>query len=79
MMATSEPREICKNSSRVLHENPAHIDVLTELDTAQFVNTNTAEIAGNERMLRRMFGYPKPAPTPAAKPAAPATAAPAKK
>jgi len=53
--------------------------VLTELDTAQFVNTNTAEIAGNERMLRRMFGYPKPTPTPAAKPAAPATAAPAKK
>ena len=31
------------------------------------------------RMLRRMFGYPKPTPTPAAKPAAPATAAPAKK
>jgi hypothetical protein len=64
-----------------LHENPALIDVLTELGTTQFVKTNAAEIAGNERMLRRVFGYPKPAPAPAAKPAtpAPATAAPAKK
>lgn len=49
-----------------LHENPALIDVLTELGTAQFVKTNVAEIAGNERMLRRVFGYPKQAPEPAA-------------
>ncbi|MEY3068811.1 MAG: hypothetical protein RLZZ456_510 [Pseudomonadota bacterium] len=62
-----------------LHENPALIDVLTELGTAQFVKTNVAEIAGNERMLRRVFGYPKQAPEPAAKPVAPTTATPVKK
>ncbi|MCE2869211.1 MAG: hypothetical protein LW730_05410 [Xanthomonadaceae bacterium] len=47
------------NAMLKLHENPALIDVLTELGTAQFVKTNVAEIAGNERMLRRVFGYPK--------------------
>lgn len=74
-------RTAVTNAMLKLHENPALIDVLTELGTTQFVKTNAAEIAGNERMLRRVFGYPKPAPAPAAKPAtpAPATAAPAKK
>lgn len=71
------------NAMLKLHENPALIDVLTELGTAQFVKTNAAEIAGNERMLRRVFGYPKPAPAPTVKPAAPAVpaaaAAPVKK
>lgn len=58
-----------------LHQDPNLIDVLTEIGTAQFVKTSAAEIAGNERMLRRVFGYPKTAPkaaapAPAAKPAA---------
>lgn len=56
-----------------LHQDPNLIDVLTEIGTAQFVKTSAAEIAGNERMLRRVFGYPKTAPkaaapTPAAAP-----------
>lgn len=58
-----------------LQDNPAMIDVLTELGTTRFVPTTAADIAGNERMLRRVFGYPKSAS--AAKPAAqPAAAAP---
>lgn len=77
----ADVRTAVTNAMLKLHENPALIDVLTELGTAQFVKTNAAEIAGNERMLRRVFGYPKTAPAPAAKPAAaaPATAAPVKK
>jgi hypothetical protein len=77
----ADVRTAVTNAMLKLHENPALIDVLTELGTTQFVKTNAAEIAGNERMLRRVFGYPKPAPAPAAKPAtpAPAPAAPAKK
>ena len=76
----ADVRTAVTNAMLKLHENPALIDVLTELGTAQFVKTNAAEIAGNERMLRRVFGYPKPAPAPAVKPAAPAaTAAPVKK
>lgn len=77
----ADVRTAVTNAMLKLHENPALIDVLTELGTAQFVKTNAAEIANNERMLRRVFGYPKPAQATVAKPAvtAPVTAAPAKK
>ena len=75
----ADVRTAVTNVMLKLHENPALIDMLTELGTAQFVKTNAAEIAGNERMLRRVFGYPKQAPESAAKPVAPITAAPVKK
>jgi hypothetical protein len=50
-------------------------DVLTELGTQEFVVSKASDFAGNERLLRRVFGYPKAAP---AKPVQPA-AAPVKK
>jgi ABC-type phosphate/phosphonate transport system substrate-binding protein len=58
-----------------LQDNPEMIDVLTELGTTRFVPTTKAEIAGNERMLRRVFGYPKTTVAPAAKPAPAAASA----
>lgn len=78
-MVPADVRTAVINAMLKLHENPTLIDMLTELGTAQFVKTNAAEIAGNERMLRRMFGHPKQAPESAAKPVAPTTAAPVKK
>jgi hypothetical protein len=68
-------RKAVTNAMLNLHKNAELIDVLTELGTTQFVLTSAAEIQGNEKMLRRVFGYPKSAP---AKPAvAPAAAKPA--
>ena len=80
----ADVRNAVTNAMLKLHQNAGLIDVLTELGTAQFVKTNAADVYGNERMLRRVFGYPKTAlkakPAPAAKPAAvPAPAAAVKK
>ena len=62
-----------------LHKNPALFDVISELGTTQFVPATTAEYAGNERLLRGVFGYiplkAKPAPAASSAPgAAPGTA-----
>jgi hypothetical protein len=80
----ADVRNAVTNAMLKLHQNAGLIDVLTELGTAQFIKTNAADVYGNERMLRRVFGYPKSAlkakPAPAAKPAAaPAPAAAVKK
>lgn len=80
----ADVRTSVTNAMLKLHQNAGLIDVLTELGTAQFIKTSAADVYGNERMLRRVFGYPKAAqkakPAPAAKPAAaPAPAAAVKK
>ena len=74
--AKGVPADVSKavaNAILNLHKNAQLIDVLTELGTTQFIPTTAAEIQGNQKMLRRVFGYPKSAP--AAKPTvAPAAA-----
>ena len=74
--AKGVPADVSKavaNAMLNLHKNAQLIDVLTELGTTQFIPTTAAEIQGNQKMLRRVFGYPKSAP--AAKPTvAPAAA-----
>ena len=46
-----------------LHEDNALYEVLAELGTTQFVAAKREEYAGNERLLRGVFGYkPKAAP-----------------
>ncbi|MBP6534376.1 MAG: PhnD/SsuA/transferrin family substrate-binding protein [Arenimonas sp.] len=80
----ADVRNAVTNAMLKLHQNAGLIDVLTELGTTQFIKTNAADVYGNERMLRRAFGYPKSTlkakPAPAAKPAAvPAPAAAVKK
>ena len=70
----ADARNAVTNAMLKLHQNAGLIDVLTELGTTQFIKSNAADVYGNERMLRRVFGYPKSAlkakPAPAAKPAA---------
>ena len=50
-----------------MHKNPALFDAINELGATQFVPATAAEYAGNERLLRGVFGYQplKGAPTPA--------------
>jgi hypothetical protein len=64
-----------------LHKNPALFDVISELGATQFVPATSADYAGNERLLRGVFGYTplKGRPAPAAStapPGAPGTSAP---
>lgn len=69
--AKGVPADVSKavtNAMLKLHTNTQLIDVLTEIGTTQFIPTTAVEIQGNEKMLRRVFGYPKAKPT--AKPAA---------
>ena len=40
-----------------LHKDPALYDVISELGATQFVPATAAEYAGNERLLRGVFGY----------------------
>lgn len=73
----ADVRKAVSNAMLNLHKNANLIDVLTEIGTAQFVPASAAQIQGNERMLRRVFGYPKsslknPVAAPAASPATPA-------
>jgi len=56
-----------------LHRDNKLNDVIIELGTTQFVPTSAAEYAGNERLLRGVFGY-KPLPSKAPPP--PTTAPP---
>jgi hypothetical protein len=51
-----------------MHKNPALFDAISELGTTQFVPAAASEYAGNERLLRGVFGYVplKTAPPPAA-------------
>ena len=51
-----------------LHKNPALFDVISELGATQFVPASAADYAGNERLLRGVFGYQalKGRPAPAA-------------
>ena len=75
----ADVRTSVSNAMLKLHKNAGLIDVLTELGTSQFITNKAADVYGNERMLRRVFGYPKTALKPkpiAAKPTVlPATAA----
>jgi hypothetical protein len=62
-----------------LHKNPALFDVISELGATQFVPASAADYAGNERLLRGVFGYvplkAKPAPAASSAPnAVPGTA-----
>jgi hypothetical protein len=62
-----------------LHKNPALFDVISELGATQFVPATAADYAGNERLLRGVFGYvplkARPAPAATTSPnAAPGTA-----
>jgi ABC-type phosphate/phosphonate transport system substrate-binding protein len=57
----ADVREAVTNAMLKLHQNAALIDVLTELGTSQFVKSTAADVHGNERMLRRVFGYPQAA------------------
>lgn len=66
----ADVRKAVTNAMLKLKDDPAMIDILTELGTQSFVVSSAADVDGNERMLRRVFGYPKAAPKPAAKPAA---------
>jgi len=63
-----------------LHKNPKLFDVINELGTTQFVPASAADYAGNERLLRGVFGYvplkAKPAPAAATAPGAPPGTAP---
>lgn len=53
-----------------LHEDSSLYEVLVELGSSQFVPATRAEYAGNERMLRSVFGYKAKAnAAPAAQPA----------
>ena len=56
-----------------LHKDPALFDVINELGATQFVPASAADYAGNERLLRGVFGYQ---PMPSKPGAAPAVAAP---
>ena len=56
-----------------LHKDPALFDVINELGTTQFVPASAGDYAGNERLLRGVFGYQ---PMPSRPGAAPAVAAP---
>jgi hypothetical protein len=58
-----------------LHKDQALFDVINELGATQFVPATAAEYAGNERLLRGVFGY-QPMPTKAGAAAAAAPAAP---
>lgn len=64
-----------------LHKNPALFDVISELGATQFVPATAAEYAGNERLLRGVFGYQplksKPAPAAVTAPGAPPGSTPA--
>ena len=73
----AEVRKSVADAMLKLQDNPEMIDVLTELGTTRFVPTTETEITGNERMLRRVFGYPKSKPSAAATPAAAPAATPA--
>jgi hypothetical protein len=61
------------NALLALHKNPALFDVISELGATQFVPATAAEYAGNERLLRGVFGYQalKTKPAPAASTAPP--------
>lgn len=67
-------RQAVKDAMLKLHEDTTLFDVLTEIGTSQFVETNAAEYAGAEQMLSGFFGYTPPpdspptAPTPAGAP-----------
>lgn len=65
-------RTAVTNAMLKLHKDPNLNEVLTELGTSQFVVNKAADVYGNERMLRSVFGYPKTAvkAKPAAAPAA---------
>ena len=55
-----------------LHKDNSLYDVINEIGATQFVPATAAEYAGNERLLRDVFGY---SPVPGAQVAAPAPAA----
>jgi ABC-type phosphate/phosphonate transport system substrate-binding protein len=58
-----------------LHKNPALFDVISELGATQFVPATVADYAGQERLLRGVFGYQalkgRPAPAASTAPGAP--------
>ena len=54
-------RTAVTNAMLKLHKDPNLNEVLTELGTSQFVVNKAADVYGNERMLRGVFGYPKTA------------------
>jgi ABC-type phosphate/phosphonate transport system substrate-binding protein len=65
---------------QALHKNEAGFQIISELGVTQFVPATAADYAGNEDILRGVFGYqaPKGAPRPAAPPPVQAVGTPAK-
>jgi ABC-type phosphate/phosphonate transport system substrate-binding protein len=57
----ADVRQAVSDAMLKLHEDDALYEVLVELGASQFVETNAAEYAGSESLLRGVFGY-KPMP-----------------
>jgi hypothetical protein len=68
-------RTAVANAMLKLHEDANQNSVLTELGATQFVPAGKADYAGNEALLRGVFGYQPLRSAPAAAPAQPAPAA----
>jgi hypothetical protein len=87
----ADVRKAVTQAMLVLHKDNSLYDVINELGATQFVPATAAEYAGNERLLRDVFGYspvpgtaaaapmPPSMPTAAAPPPAAKPAAPVKK
>lgn len=66
----ADVRKAVSEAMLKLHEDDALYEVLVELGASQFVPATAAEYAGNERLLRGVFGYKAKAsaPTPVVAP-----------
>jgi len=67
----ADVRKAVSNAMLKLHLDNNLFDVISEIGTAKFVQTNAATYAGSEKLLSAAYGYapPRYATTPAAKPA----------
>ncbi|HEU0153767.1 MAG TPA: PhnD/SsuA/transferrin family substrate-binding protein [Arenimonas sp.] len=61
----ADVRQAVSEAMLKLHEDDSLYEVLVELGASQFVETNAAEYAGSESLLRGVFGY-RPMPKAAA-------------
>lgn len=61
----ADARKKVTNALLRLHKDPSLYEVISELGATQFVPATAAEYAGNERLLKGVFGY-QPLPTKAA-------------
>lgn len=59
----ADVKQAVTNAMLKLHEDSSSYEVLVEIGATQFVPTSAAEYAGNERMLRDVFGYKSKPPS----------------